>query len=69
MLKSVDYTLPEATVKTLDVGEVAKEGDVVLSSALNFKADEVREEQLKVYGQWYADFVLTVNKDVTLNID
>ena len=38
-----------------------------LAFALNFKADSVTAEQLAYYGDWYADFELTVNKDVTFN--
>ena len=52
-------SLPAATVT-----EIAHEE---LTFAMNFKADEVTEEQLAYYGNWYADFELTVNKDVTFN--
>ena len=51
--------LPTATVTELENED--------LTFALNFKADEAAEEQLAYYGKWYADFVLTVNKDVTFN--
>ena len=51
--------LPTATVTELENED--------LTFALNFKADEATEEQLAYYGKWYADFVLTVNKDVTFN--
>ena len=53
--------LPTATVRP-----IAKDD---LTFALNFKADTVTEEQLAYYGNWYADFELTVNKKVTLNND
>ena len=51
--------LPTATVTKLENEE--------LTFALNFVADEATPEQLMYYGNWYADFVLTVNKDVTFN--
>ena len=51
--------LPTATVTTV------KNDD--LTFALNFKADAATDVQLAAYGEWYADFVLTVNKDVTFN--
>ena len=38
-----------------------------LTFAMNFKTDEVTDEQLDFYGNWYADFVLKINKDVTFN--
>ena len=34
---------------------------------MNFKADPATDEQLEYYGDWYADFVLTVNKDIILD--
>ena len=51
--------VPTATVTKLKIDD--------LTFALNFKADEVTEEQLDYYGDWYADYELTVNKDVTFN--
>ncbi len=57
--------LPSATVTELDVHEIAE--DVELTYALNFKADPATEAQLAAYGDWYADFVLTVNKNATFN--
>ncbi len=57
--------LPGATVTELDVHEIAE--DVELTYALNFKADPATDEQLTAYGDWYADFVLTVNKNATFN--
>ena len=53
--------LPTATVTELEKED--------LTFALNFKADEASETQLAYYGNWYADYVLTVNKDVTFNAD
>jgi len=40
-----------------------------LTFAMNFVADEATLAQQAYYGPWYADFVLTVNKDVTFNAD
>jgi len=51
--------LPTATVTTI--------ANPKLSFALNFKADTVTDEQLAYYGTWFADYVLTVNKDITFN--
>ena len=38
-----------------------------LTFAMNFVANSATEEQLAYYGNWYADFELTINKDVTLD--
>ncbi len=51
--------LPTATVTEIKNDE--------LTFALNFKADDASEAQLAYYGDWFADYVLTVNKDVTFN--
>lgn len=51
--------LPTATVTELEKED--------LTFALNFKADDASEAQLAYYGNWFADYVLTVNKDVTFN--
>ena len=51
--------LPTATAIDLDRDE--------LTFAMNFKADEVTPAQLAYYGKWYADFELTVNKEVTFD--
>ena len=51
--------LPTATTKEIENDK--------LTFAMNFVADEVTTEQLDYYGSWYADFELTVNKDITLN--
>ncbi|MBE7018449.1 MAG: hypothetical protein E7413_01010, partial [Ruminococcaceae bacterium] len=55
---------PTATVTELDVEAI--EG-VDLDFALNFKADESTQEQLLMFGDWYADYELTVNKTATFN--
>jgi len=59
-----DFKIPE--LPTATVTEIENED---LTFALNFKADEVTAEQLAYYGDWYADFVLTINKDFTANAD
>ena len=53
--------LPTATVTEIE--------NEKLTFALNFTADPVSAEQLEYYGSWYADFELTVNKDITLHSD
>lgn len=59
------YTLEEdINLPTATVTEIENEN---LTFALNFKADDASDTQLSYYGNWYADFVLTVNKDVTFN--
>ena len=55
---------PTATVTELDVEAIK---DVDLTFALNFKADESTQEQLLMFGDWYADYELTVNKTATFN--
>ena len=58
------FTLPElptATTEKVDNDE--------LTFAMTFDADEVTEQQLDFYGNWYADFELSANKDITLNAD
>ena len=57
---------PEADTTVLNVEDIT---DVELTYAMNFKAKPATEAQLLAYGNWYADFVLTVNKDVTFNLD
>ena len=60
--------LPTATVTSID----APEG-TPLTFALNFKADDVTDEQLAYYRDWYADFVLTITglpeEGVSFNTD
>ena len=57
-------TIPE--LPTATVTEIENDD---LTFALNFKVDEANDAQLYYYGDWYADYVLTVNKDVTFNAD
>lgn len=40
-----------------------------LTFAMNFKADPVNSASLSYYGSWYADFEMTINKDVTFYSD
>ncbi len=61
-----EIALPTATVTALDVDEIT---DVALTYAMNFTADSVTEAQLLAYGTWYADYELTVNRDVTFSAD
>ena len=62
--------LPTATVTELDINAIKeKENGTEVLFALNFKADEVTTEQFTHYKTWYADFELTVNKDVTFDND
>ena len=49
---------------TATVTEITNEN---LTFALNFKADEVTDKQFEYYKKWYADYVLTVNKDIVLD--
>ncbi len=55
--------LPTATVTKLNVTTLP----IPLTFALNFEADEADTPQLEEYGNWYADFEFTVNKEVTFN--
>ena len=55
--------LPTATVTPVPDAELNGE----LTFALKFKADSISDLQYDVFGDWYADFVLTVNKDVVFN--
>lgn len=52
-----DVALPTATVMPLEVADY--------TVAMTFIANELTEEQLAEYSDWGADFVMTVNKDVT----
>ena len=58
----------EATpaLPTAKVSQITNED---LTFAMNFRVNSVSEEQLACYGNWYADFELTVNKEVTFNND
>lgn len=40
-----------------------------LTFAMNFQADPVNSASLSYYGSWYADFEMTINKDVTFHSD
>ena len=51
--------LPQASVSNIYVDN--------LTFGMNFKVDDVTEEQMDYYGDWYADFELTINKDVTFD--
>ncbi|MBR5240241.1 MAG: hypothetical protein IKW04_06685, partial [Clostridia bacterium] len=64
--KAFDFTLPTATVTELDVADIK---DVPLTYALNFKADPSTESQLAMFGDWYADYEITINKTATFNLD
>ena len=66
--ESESYTVGETYVFTIPARPTATVSRIYnedLTFAMNFKADEVTTDQLYYYGDWYADFVLTVNKDVT----
>ena len=59
MLKLLtESELPTATITEMDVDD--------LTFALKFAADPVTDVLLNTYGSWNADFVLTVNKDITV---
>ena len=53
--------LPTATVNVLDADSLG------LTFARQFIADEVSDTVLDEYGSWFADFVISFNKDVTFN--
>jgi len=59
--------LPNATVTDTPDAELSK--DVPLTFAKTFTAETPDADQIAYYGNYYADFVLTVNKDVTFNAD
>ncbi len=64
--KDFDFYLPTATVTELDVADIT---DVALTFALNFKADPSTESQLAMFGDWYADYEIIINKTATFNSD
>ena len=65
---SEEYTFDQSHIMPELPGATIKEFiDDELTFAMSFTAEEVTDEQLSYYGDWYADFVLTVNKDVTFN--
>lgn len=53
--------LPTATVNVLDADSLG------LTFARQFIADDVSDTVLAKYGDWFADFVISFNKDVTFN--
>ncbi len=60
--------LPEAiaTVTGRDITVTTMDGEEVpVTFTMNFHAVEPSDEQYEYYEKWYADYVLTVNKDVT----
>jgi len=63
------YTFKAPAIPDLPTATVTEVENEDLTFAMNFKADEVTDEQLAYYGSWYADYVLTVNKEVTFNAD
>ena len=56
------YKAPE--LPTATVSRIYEDN---LTFAMNFKAEDITEEQLAYYGNWYADFELTLNKTVTFD--
>lgn len=59
--------IPSATVTDLKAKDLP--ADTELTFAKKFVADEVTEETAEAYEEWFSDFVLVVNKDVTFNAD
>jgi len=57
---------PATALPTATVSKINKDD---LTFAMNFKVNPVTEEQLNLYGSWYADFELTINKDTVFNND
>lgn len=56
----------KATVTGHDVTVTTIDGEQVPATfTMNFKAVQPTEEQFAYYKKWYADYVLTINKDVT----
>lgn len=58
---------PEFEAPALPTASAAKVQNDDLTFAMKFTADAVTDEQLAYYGSWPADFVLTVDKTMTLN--
>jgi len=56
-------------VPALPTAKVRKISTENLTFAMNFTVDEITDEQLAYYDDWYADFELTINKDVVFNAD
>ncbi|MBE6069824.1 MAG: hypothetical protein E7211_19345, partial [Clostridium lundense] len=65
----VTKEIPEPPTAT--VTQIENPEDLVppLTFALTFTAVEPSSQQLAYYCDWYADFVLTLNKDITVNAD
>ncbi len=61
--------LPSATVTDITKEELEAKNAPALTFAKKFTADDVDEPVADFYGDWYADFVLTLNKDATFNAD
>ena len=61
-------SLPTASVLPLTTDEEthAKDCKVDLTFARNFTAEYATPEQMEYYGNWFADFILTSNKDMTV---
>ena len=57
---SAEATAPTATVSPADREDA--------SFAVSFVADTLSDEQLAAYGNWTVDLVLTVNRELTMNI-
>ena len=70
---TVDYfapvAIPSAKVDNIPVKELLTSNAPTLTFAKKFVANEATDETMAAYGDWYADFVLTVNKTVTFNGD
>ena len=63
---TVFATEASPALPTAKVSQITNED---LTFAMNFRVNSVTEEQLACYGNWYADFELTVNKEVSFNND
>jgi len=59
--------LPTATVTDITKEELDSKNAPALTFAKKFTADTVDEPVAEFYGDWYADFVLTLNKEATFN--
>ena len=59
--------LPTAIVGDVPEEKLADAPNLTFSK--RFEAADPTDEQKKYYGNWFADFELTVNKDVTFNAD
>ena len=67
VLSCVPATVFAANTVALPTAQVTELNNSDYTFALNFKADTATKEQLDYYGDWYADYVLTINKTVTFN--